>query len=516
MHARPLALALLAAASFGGAAFAGPLIDAAHAGDEAAALELLRSGADAKEAAPDGTTALHWAAHNDDVELARRLVREGADVSARNDYGATPLSEAAIIGNVEMLDLLLDAGADANEANADGQTALMAVARTNNVEAARRLVRAGADVNARETWRGQTALMWAAHDRRPAMVKFLLQEGADPNAVSTVNHWQRQTTTESRAQYRPAGGLTPLLYAAREGCDECVRLLVEGGAEVNLPDPDEISALIIAIDNGNYDIAKYLIENGANPGKWDHRGRTPLWAAINMNTLPHGGRADQPSDDETQPLEIARILLELGVDPDPQLKMRAPYRNVGADRGTDIVMDTGTTPLFRAAKAFDTDAIKLLLEYGADPNLPNVSGVTPTTSAAGLGTFDVDIHGRYDTPDVQQRSIEALKLLIAAGGDINRPMFDHRRHVVLEAALAPKQGQAALHAAAFWGWNDVVRFLVENGADLYHVDADGKTVIDAAMGRAGGNGRSGVNVTAFPETAALIEELMEEQTASAE
>jgi ankyrin repeat protein len=285
---------------------------------------------------------------------------------------------------------------------------------------------------------------------------------------------------------------------------------------VNLPDPDEISALVVAIDNGHYDIAKYLIEAGANPGKWDHRGRTPLWAAINMNTLPHGGRADQPSDDESTPLEIARMLLDLGVDPDPQLKMRAPYRDVGADRGTDIVMDTGTTPLFRAAKAFDTDAITLLLEYGADPNLPNVSGVTPTTSAAGLGSFDVDIHGRYDTPDVQQRSIAALEILIAAGGDINRPMFDHRRHVVIEAALEPKQGQAALHAAAFWGWNDVVRFLVENGADLYHVDTAGKTVIDAAMGRAGGNGRLGVNVTAYPETAALLEQLMREQTASAE
>jgi ankyrin repeat protein len=519
MQLRALALALIASTALGGGALADGLVDAARTGDGEAALELLSSGADAAEAAPDGTTALHWAAHNDDLELARRLVREGADASARNDYGATPLSEAAVVGNVEMLDLLLDAGADANETNADGQTPLMIVARTNNVEAAQRLVRAGADVNAAETWRGQTALMWAAHDQRPAMVQFLLEEGADPNAVSVINEWERQTTTESRAQYRPSGGLTPLLYAAREGCDECVRLLVEGGADVNLVDPDEVSATIIAIDNGHFDVAKYLLENGANPNKWDMRGRTPLWAAINMNTLPHGGRADQPSDDETTALQLARLILDMGVNVDSQLKMRAPYRNVGADRGTDIVMDTGTTPLFRAAKAFDTEAITLLLEHGADPNLPNVSGVTPTTSAAGLGTFDVDIHGRYDTPDVQQRSIEALKLLIAGGGDINRPMFDPRRHVVIEAALLPKQGQAALHGAAFWGWSDVVRFLVENGADLYLVDTAGKTVVDAAMGRAGGNGRLGVNITAFPETAAVLEELMaqhQRQTASAE
>src|SRR5690606_27192766 len=136
----------------------------------------------------------------------------------------------------------------------------------------------------------------------------------------------------------------------------------------------------------------------------------------------------------------ARMLLEAGVEVDPQLKSRAPYRDVGADRGSDVVLGIGVTPLFRAAKAFDTDAIALLLQYGADPNLPNVNGITPTTVAAGLGSYDIDIRGRYDTPDVQQRSIAALTLLIAGGGDINHRSHDPRRHVVIEPSLAPKDG----------------------------------------------------------------------------
>ncbi len=514
MRAALLGAAALAA-SFA-AAQASELVDAVRADDDAAAIALIESGADVNAMTPDGATALHWAAYQDDVEMARRLIRAGADASVANDYGSTPLSEAAVAADAEMIALLLDAGADPNETNADGQTALMLVARTDRTEAARALIRAGADVNAAEQWRGQTALMWAAHDQRPAMTELLLEAGADPNARSFVNDWKRQTTIESRAQYRPSGGLTPLLYAAREGCLDCARALVEYGADVDLPDPDEIAPLLMAIDNLHFDVAQFLLEAGADPQKWDRRGRTPLYVAVDVNTLPNGGRPDLPSMDETTAMDIARALLAMGVEIDPQLKLRAPYRNVGADRGGDITLTIGVTPLYRAAKAFDLEATALLLEHGADPNMPQVGGITPTMVAAGQGSFDSDTRGAYDTADVQKRSIATLELLIAAGGDVNRTMYDNRRHVVIEPSLQPRQGQTAAHGAAIWGWGEVIRYLAENGADLTITDTAGKTVLDAALGRAGGNGRGGTSITPHPETGALIETLLAQDTASAE
>src|SRR6266850_2301978 len=237
-----LALALAAA----------PLVDAVKAGDRAAALALIDKRADVNAPEPDGTTALHWAAHNGDLELVDRLLKAGAKVNAKNDYGATPMSEAAVSASADLIDRLLKAGADVESPNADGQTALMVVARTSRVDAAQALLRRGAKVNAVEQWRGQTALMWAAAQNQPAMVKLLVSAGADVNARSTINNWQRQVTAEPRAIYRPAGGLTPLLYVAREGCVDCAKALVEGGANLDLPDPENVSPLLLSVLNGHY------------------------------------------------------------------------------------------------------------------------------------------------------------------------------------------------------------------------------------------------------------------------
>ncbi len=196
--------------------------------------------------------------HND-LELVTRLIRAGAKVNVKNDFGSTPMAEAAIAANAALLGALLEAGADVESPNADGQTALMVVARTSQVDAARLLIQRGANVNAVEKWRGQTALMWAVAQHQPAMVRELLARGAQVNARSTVNNWQRQVTAEPRAIYRPFGGLTPLLYAAREGCVECARALVEKGAEINLADPEALSPLLTAIINMQFDTAAYLI-----------------------------------------------------------------------------------------------------------------------------------------------------------------------------------------------------------------------------------------------------------------
>ena len=398
-------------------AAAAPLVDAVKSGDRAAAIALISQRADVNAAETDGTTPLHWAVHHGDLELTQRLIRAGAKVNVKNDYGSTPMSEAAVLGRADLIEALLKAGADVESPNADGQTALMVVARAGRVDAARLLLKYGAKVNTIEQWRGQTALMWAVAQKQPAMVAELVKAGADVNARSTVNNWDRQVTAEPRAIYRPAGGLTPLLYATREGCVECARLLVEAGADLNLADPENISPLLMAVINGQWDTAQYLIKKGANPNKWDFWGRAPLYAAVDLNTIPRGGRPDWPSLDETTPLQVIEMLLDAGANPNAQLKLAPPFRNIGNDRGLDGMLTTGATPLLRAAKALDAPAIAALLAKGADISLANSRGMTPIMVAAGLGSVDADTRGFYLTEDTQQRSIESLKLLIKAGGN---------------------------------------------------------------------------------------------------
>src|SRR5690606_17840941 len=125
--------------------------------------------------------------------------------------------------------------------------------------------------------------------------------------------------------YRPFGGLTALIYAAREGCVECARALVEGGADPDMSDTRGVTPLIVAIDNLHFDVAAYLLDAGARHDKWDWWGRTPLYVAVDLNTLPHGGRADRRSTDETTSLELIERLLEEGANPNAQLKLTPPY-----------------------------------------------------------------------------------------------------------------------------------------------------------------------------------------------
>jgi uncharacterized protein len=215
---------------------------------------------------------------------------------------------------------------------------------------------------------------------------------------------------------------------------------------------------------------------------------------VDLNTLPRGGRPDQPSLDTTTSLQIIEQLLAAGANPNPELKLAPPFRNIGNDRGLDGLLTIGTTPLLRAAKALDAPAIKILLEKGANLSLSNNRGITPVMAAAGLGSTDADTRGLYITEDVQQRSIESLKLLLAAGADIN--------------AKDGTRGLTPLHEAARWGWNDVVRFLVDHGADLQAKDNRGLTPVDSAMGKAGGNSRGGQRIDVHEDTAALLKQLI--------
>ena len=468
---------------------ASTLVEAAKNKDTTTALALLKKGAAVDERSPDGSTALLWAVHNDDVALVERLLAAGANAGGANDYGATPMSEAATIGNVEIIAGLLKAGADPDSPNADGQTALMLVARSSNIEAADALIRHGANVNAREGRKGQTALMWATAQSQPAMVKTLLEHGADVDARSTVHQWERYVTAEPRMKNMPSGGFTPLLYAARQGCLECARLLVRAGAKVDLEDPDGVTPLLSALLNAHFDTARYLLEAGANPNKWDWWGRTPLYAAVDYSTVPHGGRPDHLSLDETTSLKMIEILLAAGANPNAQLKLFPPYRSLRMDRGADSILDIGSTPLLRAARASDLDAMHVLIEHGALVDLPQVGGVTPLMAAAGLGASSIDTRGKFRT---EPEAIAAATLLIDAGADVNG--HDER-------------GRTALHAAAAQGYTDLVKFLAAHGADLTAKDADGVTPLGAASGKMRGRGRNPTGEK-HEETAAALEQLL--------
>jgi len=439
---------------------------------------------------PDGTTPLHWAVHDGDLAKVDALIRAHADVNARNRFGSTPLYEAALAGNTEVIRKLLKAKADPNVANEGGMTALMLVARTPNVEAAQALIKAGARVNAQESSRGQTALILASAQNQPEMVRLLLKAKADPEIRSKSNLGQRQVSAEPRAQQRPVGNMNALMYAARQGCTECVRYLIEGGANPSAADPENTTALQYALLSMNFDAAKLIIEGGAEVNRWDWWGRSHLYALADVSTLPKGGRPDQLSLDRTQPIEIAKMLLERGADPDIQLKLLPPYRALGPDRGLDTMLTFGTTALIRAAKAGDVPLVKLLLEHGADPNLATNRGYTPIMAAAGLGSNDIDSRGIDKT---QPQAIETLKVLLAYKADINRR----------DGAFS----RTALHGAAIWGWNDVIQFLADNGADLFAKDKDGMLPLDSALGKAGGFGRQNAT-TVRPETADLIRRLM--------
>jgi ankyrin repeat protein len=476
---------------FAGAAFAdSALLEAAKSGDTAAALARIESGVDVDSRDSTGATALHWAVYNNATDVISGLLDAGADPNAANRYGSTPMAEAAIVGDVAVIRALLEAGADVESPNPEGQTALMAVARTTNLAAAEVLLEAGADVNAREAWKGQTAVMWAAARGRPEMVRLLAAHGADIDARSTVNEWPRQTTVFPRAKYLPSGGLTPLLFAAREGCAACIAALIDAGADPNLPDPDEVTPLLMALLNGRFDAAAALLDAGANVNKWDWWGRTPLYAAIDYNTLPTGGRFDRPSTDDTQAIEIVRRLLEAGANPNPRLKLLPPYRNVLDDRGADPLITIGTTPLIRAAKGADLAAVDLLLAHGALADLPQEEGITPLMAVSGLKWLPINTRGRYVT---EAEAVATAERLLDGGADIN---------------LQDDLGQTALHGAASRGWNELVELLAANGADLHAVDNYGATPLDAALGRMQIPSRGGA-AEVHEDTAALIGSLMD-------
>ena len=470
------------------------LADIVSAGDREQALSLLATGIDVNATQSDGSSALLYAVYAGDVELVKQLLAAGADANHGNEYGAMPMAEAAMQGNVEIMQLLLAHAALPDQTNLEGETALMIAARSGNIPAAELLLEQGAAVNAKESWGGQSALMWAAAQSQPDMLKLLLTHGADVNEHGAARLWDRRIMSEPRPKDMNKGGFSPLLYAARQGCTACVAILANGGADLNATDPDRISALNLALINLHFDTAVALIEAGADVNQWDIFGRAPLYNAIDLNTLPIGGRTDIPSEDVHTGVDVARMLLERGANPNMQLKLRPPYRNAVFDRGSDNSLAEGATPLIRAARAADVASVKLLLEHGALVDLPNARGHTPLLIVAGIDWSAAPTRGRYKT---EEASIETLQILLEHGANINaitgdpakRPitqLSDNERGAGLQPAIrgaGQVDGQTALHAAAKKGWNLIVKFLIDNGAVQQVIDTSGRTPYDLAMGR---------------------------------
>src|SRR5438552_13699484 len=413
------------------------LVDAAESGDRVTALRLLaEKGSNANAAGPDGATAIMWAAHNDDLALVQALIKAGANVKLKNQFGTSALTEAAIIGSAPIIDALLQAGADPNTKNPEGETPLMAVARSGKVEAAKRLLDAGADINTKESWGEQSALMWAAAQGQAEMVKFLTSRGADVNARGIIRQWERKVITEPRPKDLNKGGFTPLLYAAREGCVDCARHLIAAGADPDLEDPDRMTPLNMALLNLHFEVAAYLIKAGADVDKWDLFGRSPLYMAADVSTLPvkgNGAMAVIPSEDSITALDVAKLLLEHGANPNRQLKRRPPYRDVPQDRGGDTILAQGATALLRAARAGDAKFVELLLKRGALVDLPSKEGVTPLMAAAGVEFGTRVTRGCNRT---NEGVLATMQLLLDAGANINARMVTEPRRAVVDSAAA--------------------------------------------------------------------------------
>jgi ankyrin repeat protein len=409
------------------------VVNAAKAQDWSAVRALVKQRADVNTQQPDGATALQWAAHWDSLDAATLLLQAGANVNAANELGVTALALAAENGSAAMVRTLLAAGADPNAANQSGETVLMTAANTGNLEAVTALLAKGANPNAAEHTQDQTALMWAAAEGHGEVVAALIKGGADIRA-------------------RSKGGSTPLLFAARSGDLASARALIDAGADVNESMPDGNSALLIAAASGHGEMGVLLLDHGADPNAvTKDEGIAPLHALILKRPL-HAGLWKRPAEH----MLLAKALLAHGANPNTQLA-KAPT-NMGINVTGTIW--PGATPLMLAARVADMDMIQLLAEHHADPRVTATNKTTALMAAAGVGRSE----GNED-PISEADSLAAVKFIAKMGSDLN---------------AADTNGVTALHGAVNNGYNAVIQFLFDNGANLNPKDKDGWTPLNVA------------------------------------
>ena len=507
-------LLLLAATPVWAQSSAVSLASLIETGNRKAALDRIRAGANVNEAQPDGTRPIHWAVYRVDYELLAALIARKATLNVRNEFGSTPLAQAAEIGDSRMVRMLLDAGAEPEGANPDGQTALMLAIRAGETATVEMLIKAGANVNTIERFHKQTPLMWAATASRNAgqMVRLLLAKGADIKPRALYTDWPSQITSEPRAQYRPVGGLTALLYAARDGCYDCVDALIGAGADLNIPTPEGVTALMLALDNDHNDVARLLLDRGANPRLWDWWGRTALYIAIDRKVTEGAvgrGRSVPPL---VSSMEIINALLGAGVEIDAQLNMHRPSRSGNSGRFIEPLLGTGCTPLLRAtlgnpfgtpATGGDVEVVRALLAKGANPNI-NDMGVTPFLVAAG-----VNAGNRGGTGLAAQHSaggpvnMELMEILLQHGADVNAQVTGTLTYSMrISRAPSANEGRTALHIAAESGRADVVRYLLGKGANSEIKDAGGLKAIDLVGGSAPGKDAPAAEIRGLLQEAA--------------
>ena len=464
------------------------LADAVEKGDIATVRSLIGQHASVDATQVDGSTALLWAARNDDRKAAELLIAAGADVKIANRYGITPLTEAASNGSGVMVEMLLKAGADANSALPEGDTALMLAAKTGMPDAVKSLIDHGAKVNAKENWHGETPLMLAAGENHAAVVKLLLERGADPNATAT--HIDIPDMKKGPGQVfsvYPAGGLTALMEAARENSYEAAQALLDAKANPNLKNPQSLSAAMIAIMNGHWDLAKMLIDRGSDVND----GSLPLAADVrNLDFL----RPAQNRVDVATPLDLIKDMLAKGVKVDSTLPGPIPVLH---NFGTNVKGPVDSTALYRAAKASDVTVMQLLIEKGADAKLKAKDETTALHAAVGIGVPPAMGDAAQKAPKAPQ-VIATMQLLMDQGADVN---------AVDGAGMTP------VHGAAQRGLDEVVQFLADHGAKLDVKDKRGRLPLDIANGVAGKGKEDdeamvGRYLEKHPTTVALLRKLM--------
>ncbi len=455
-----LALATVAPSSTSAATAApadAPLIDAVRSGDVAAVRALLAQASDVDARLGDGSTALQWAVHEQRPEMVGLLLDAGADVTAANRHGVSPVWLAAENGDAAMLERLLAAGADPNGTMPGGETVLMTAARAGEPAAVRVLLAHGADPNAREELRGQTALMWAAAKNHADVVHALAEQGAEVNARTHNPAPGMDRTFESV----PATGFTPFLFAVRGGHLETAQVLLDAGADVNDTVSDGQSALVIAAANANWQMAAYLLDRGADPNHagagWNALHQTLRTRRMNIGFGTPGPFASGTLDS----IDLLRKLLASGVDVNARMT-----RNGMRDGQRNRFNRLGATAVMLASKVTDVEALRVLLEAGADPVMPSADGTTPLMVAAGLALWNPGEDGG-SLPGQEDEVLEAVRMLVEAGNDVNAANY---------------RGETALHGVAFRGANEVVDYLVAQGADLDARTVDGWSPLAIARG----------------------------------